>query len=75
MVRIQFYRTQCIGCYYCNEVAPQRWKMDEEDGLATLVDAEDNGHCHQLITTDDEYNEQLEVEYNCPSGAIRVEPV
>lgn len=75
MIRITFFRHNCIGCYYCNEVAPYRWEMNEDDGLSDLVDGERKGSVFSLVTTDDELEDNLEAERNCPSGVIRVEEI
>ncbi len=72
MIRITFQRTKCIGCYYCNEVAPYRWDIDEEDGKSLLVDAEENREIYSLVISDDEYEDNLEASIQCPTGVINV---
>ena len=72
MIRITFHRAKCIGCYYCNEVAPYRWEMDEDDGKSSLIDAEENRDMFSLIISDDEYEDNLEASVQCPVGVIDV---
>jgi len=32
MITIIQQRAKCIGCNYCVELAPQRWRMSKKDG-------------------------------------------
>jgi len=77
MIKITFHRNKCIGCYYCNEVAPYRWDIDEDDGRSILVDSEDNTNndIYTVVTSDDEQPDNEEAALQCPTGVIRVENV
>lgn len=72
MIRIEFRREKCIGCYYCNEVAPYRWDIDEEDGRSLLIDSEEKNSIHSLVISDDEYEDNMEAALQCPMGIIDV---
>ena len=73
MIRITHQRKKCIGCNYCVEVAPSRWYMDESDGKCTLIDSKEKKGIYTAVTTDDEYDENLEAAELCPVNIIRLE--
>ena len=77
MIKITFNRSRCIGCYYCNEVAPYRWDIDEDDGRSVLMDGDDNNgnEIYTAITADDEQLDNEEAAMQCPTGIIRVEEI
>ncbi len=39
MIQITYQRGKCIGCNYCIELAPERWKMNKKDGRSLLLGA------------------------------------
>lgn len=39
-IKISQQRNKCIGCGACASVAPKHWKMNNEDGLADLINGE-----------------------------------
>jgi len=41
--KIIHQRSECIGCGMCASIAPQTWKINEEDGKADLIGAEKKG--------------------------------
>ena len=41
MITITQQRARCIGCNYCVEAAPQRWRMSKRDGRSVLIDAKE----------------------------------
>lgn len=73
MVRITHFRKKCIGCFYCAEVAPERWQMNENDGKSNLIGAKEKKGIYNLLTTDDEYEAQVEAAELCPVNIIRIE--
>ncbi|MBN2893001.1 MAG: ferredoxin [Bacteroidales bacterium] len=73
MVRITHHRNKCIGCFYCVEVAPNRWQMDEKDGKSTLIGGVDKKGVYYVQIHDFEYDENKEAENLCPVNIIRVE--
>ncbi len=73
MVRIIHHRIRCIGCNYCIEAAPYRWVMDDADGKSILVDAVEKRGIYTLVTSDDEYTDNLEAAELCPVKVIRIE--
>lgn len=77
MIRITFQRSKCIGCYYCNEVAPYRWDIDEDDGRSILLDSEERSkdEIYTVITSDDEQLDNEEAAMQCPTGIIKVESI
>ncbi|MBN8673553.1 MAG: ferredoxin [Chitinophagales bacterium] len=38
MITITQQRDKCIGCNYCVEAAPGRWRMSKRDGRSVLID-------------------------------------
>ena len=75
MIRITHHRIKCIGCGYCEEVAPFRWKMDGKDGKSTLIGAKNKRDIYTLQATDDELEANQEAAELCPVNIIRVESV
>ena len=75
MVRISHHRIKCIGCNYCVEVAPYRWIMDDIDGKSTLLESKEKKGMYISITSDDEYEDNIEAAELCPVNIIRVEKI
>lgn len=36
-ITIIHQRAKCIGCNYCVEQAPERWRMSKKDGKSVLI--------------------------------------
>lgn len=36
-ITIIHQRSKCIGCNYCVEQAPERWRMSKKDGKSVLI--------------------------------------
>lgn len=71
--------SKCIGCMACVGIAPNLFQVDEETGLAKLIDGEtetidgeETGNFVRLCT-DDEVPEILQSA--CCGGAITVEDI
>ncbi len=75
MIRITHHRTNCIGCGYCNEVAPYRWHMNDKDGKSDLVAASGKKEIYTAVVADDEWEDNQEAAELCPVKIIRVEKV
>jgi len=75
MIRITHHRTNCIGCGYCNEVAPYRWHMNDKDGKSDLVAAAGKKEIYTAVVADDEWEDNQEAAELCPVKIIRVEKV
>ena len=75
MLRITHHRIKCIGCNYCIEAAPYRWKMDGNDGKSVLIESKQKKSIYIAITSDDEYDDNLEAANICPVNIIKVEKV
>ncbi len=75
MIRITHFRAKCIGCNYCVEVAPYRWEMDETDGKCNLIDAKQKKGIFNTITSDDEYEANVEAAELCPVNIIKVKKI
>ena len=74
MFRVLHYRDRCIGCYYCVEVAPQRYVMNDKDGKCDLIEGENKGsHFEAIIIDDNEFPSIKKAEELCPSNVIKVE--
>lgn len=75
MIRITFQRSKCIGCNYCNEVAPYRWTINDADGRSSLIDSDEKNDVYSLVISDDEYDDNLKVSELCPVGIVRVKKI
>ena len=73
-IRIRHKRPECIGCDLCAQVAPQYWYMDEEDGLATLLNVtETRGQFSYADAFDSDLPILEEAARSCPVDIIKVE--
>ncbi len=75
MIRITQQRIKCIGCGNCVEVAPNNWEMNDSDGKADLILSQEKKSFHTIITSDDDYEPNLEAQEICPVRIIRVDRV
>ena len=73
MIRITHQREKCIGCGYCVEVAPYRWRMNDKDGKSDLVSAKNKKGFYNVVVADDEYEDNKEAAELCPVKIIKVE--
>ncbi len=72
MIRITHHREKCIGCFYCAEVAPSRWTMDENDGKSLLKESSQKRGFYITVTSDDELEANTEAANVCPVNIIKV---
>lgn len=75
MIRITHHRIKCIGCGYCEEFAPFRWKMNGKDGKSDLIGAKGKKEIYTLQVTDDELDANIEAADSCPVNIIKVENI
>jgi ferredoxin len=75
MIRITQQRIKCIGCGNCVEVAQNNWIMNDADGKADLIGAENNKGFYTIISSDDDYEPNFEAQQICPVKIIKVEKV
>ena len=72
MVIITQQREKCIGCNYCVELAPERWRMSKKDGKCTLTGATDRRGFHTVRTGDEEFEDNVRAAEACPVKIIKV---
>lgn len=73
MLIITLQRAKCIGCNYCQEVAPEQYRMSKKDGKAVLLHARERSGFHTVKLHDDELLEvNLKAAEACPSKIIKV---
>lgn len=76
MLIITLQRAKCIGCNYCQEVAPEQFSMSEKDGKAILKDAKDRKGFYTVKLHDVSLlDENLSAAEGCPSKIIKVKLV
>ncbi|MFN8256881.1 MAG: ferredoxin [Bacteroidales bacterium] len=75
MVRISHHRIRCIGCGYCEEVAPFRWKMNGNNGKSDLIGGVVKKDFVIATVSDDELLANEEAADLCPVKIIRVEKI
>ena len=75
MIRISHHRVKCIGCNYCVEVAPSNWIMDDTDGKSILLESKEKKGIYISISSDDEFESNLEAAEICPVNIIKVEKI
>lgn len=72
MFKIIHQREKCIGCYYCVELATDRWKIIENDGKSFLIDSILKKNLYIATVNDFEYNENKEAADVCPTDCIKI---
>ncbi len=73
MLIITLQRAKCIGCNYCQELAPEQYRMSKKDGKAVLLHARERNGFHTVKLHGDEFLEaNLKAEEGCPAKIIKV---
>lgn len=65
-------RKRCIGCNYCVEFAPERWRMSKKDGKATLLGAVEKKGFYTARVGEEEYDANLKGARACPVNIIQI---
>ena len=73
MIKITQFRKKCIGCAYCEEIAPSFWKMNQEDGKIDLIGGSGNSDTFSLDTFDEDLELIIRTVEICPTKVIRVQ--
>lgn len=73
MVKVIHYRAKCIGCAYCVEMAPEFWRMNQEDGRCDLLGSEKCANRFELELFDDEVQKNQRAADICPGKCIHME--
>ena len=73
MLIITLQRAKCIGCNYCQEIAPEHFRMSKKDGKAVLLHARERSGFHTVKLHDMSVLESnLKAEEACPAKIIKV---
>ena len=72
MISITQQRDKCIGCNYCVEVAPDRWRMSKKDGRSSLIDATERRGFWTVKVPDHEWEANEAASKLCPVKIIRL---
>ena len=71
-VVISHLRKRCIGCKYCVEFAPERWRMSKKDGKVTMIRGEEKKGIFTVRVTEDEYDNNAKAAHACPMNIIQI---
>jgi ferredoxin len=72
MIQIAYQRKKCIGCNYCIELAPERWKMNKKDGRSVLLGARNIKGLYKVEVDEAEYEANKASAKVCPMKIIRI---
>ncbi|HJO77222.1 MAG TPA: ferredoxin [Pelagibacteraceae bacterium] len=72
MIQITYQRKKCIGCNYCIELAPERWRMNKKDGRSLLLGAKNKKGFYTVKVDDIEYEPNKASAKVCPMKIIRI---
>jgi len=72
LITIIQQRAKCIGCNYCVELAPQRWRMSRKDGKSVLLEAKDKKGFWSVKVREDELESNVLAAKACPVNIIQV---
>ncbi len=75
MIRLTHYRSKCIGCNACVEVAADRWRISKKDGKSVLLGGKEKNSVVSLLVEDDELGANTIAATMCPTNIIKVERV
>ncbi len=75
MIVITLHRKKCIGCNYCVEAAPERWRMSKKDGKCHLLGSSEKRGFYTVKVGDEELDENLVAKEACPVKVIQVKVV
>ncbi len=73
MIKIIFNRKKCIGCGYCEDMSPNNWKMNLDDGKSDLINSIENKGIYTAYIDYDELDANLDAAKSCPVNIITVE--
>jgi len=73
VIKIVHYRSKCIGCGACVELAPNFWEMSDEDGKSHLLGSTTKGGVEIVPITDAELAENEDAALACPVNIIHIE--
>lgn len=72
-ITISQQRNKCIGCGACVTAARKYWKMNNEDGLADLIDGEVTSNGMVTAKVDEaDYEQNKKAADACPVNIIRL---
>lgn len=72
MIQITHQREKCIGCNYCVEIAPERWRMNKKDGKSVLLEAINKKGFHTVNVHNTEYDANEAAAKACPVRIIHI---
>lgn len=75
LIQITQQRDKCIGCNYCVELAPDRWRMSKKDGKSVLLEAKSKKGFHTVSVHEMERTENQAAADACPVNIIRLKEI
>ena len=72
MIQIAYKRKKCIGCNYCIELAPDRWRINKKDGRSVLLGSRNKKGFYTVEVNDVEYEANKISAQVCPMKIIRI---
>ncbi len=72
MIQIVYKREKCIGCNYCIELAPYRWRMNKKDGRSVLLGSRNKKGLYTTEVDEEEYEANKASAQVCPMKIIRI---
>ena len=75
MIQIIYQRNKCIGCNYCINLAPNRWKMNNKDGKSVLLNSRYKKGFYIAEVPEKEYGVNKASAKVCPVKIIRVNKI
>ncbi len=73
MPKITFQRQKCVGCGYCEEIAPLQWKMNLKDGRSNLINATKIKQIYYTFIDYDELDINVAAAKACPVNIIKID--
>lgn len=72
MAKIIHQREKCIGCFYCVDISPNHWFIDETDGKSSLKNSVRKKQLYIAEIADFDLEESIQVADACPVNCIQI---
>lgn len=70
--KLMQFRENCIGCHACVLIAPQNWRMNNQEGKSDLIGAVQKGDVFVTDLHETDLYDNMKVVEACPMNIIKI---